>query len=59
MLYILITIIVQNGFTDKFYDNYETRKACNVAKIEALKHDNEVTKVTATCFKTKITRIIR
>jgi hypothetical protein len=54
-----MTIIIQNGITDKFYDNFNTSKECNVAKIEALKRDNEITKVRATCTKTKITRITR
>lgn len=59
MLYILVTVIIQNGFTDKFYDNYKTIKECNIAKKEALLHDNEVTRVTATCIKTKVTKVRR
>ena len=36
---------------DTFHDNFKTLKACNKARIEALKHDNSLTKVTAFCIR--------
>lgn len=51
MLYLLVTIVLQNGVTDILFDEYTTLKACNSARIEAKKHDNELTKVRAYCVK--------
>lgn len=51
MLYLLITIIIQNGTTTTFFDKEPSLKACKEARTEALKYDNEVTKVDAYCIK--------
>lgn len=51
MLYLLITISIQHGITDVFFEEYKTKKACVSDKKEALLHDNEVTKIRAYCIK--------
>jgi len=50
-MYLLITIIFQNGLYDTFYEPYKTNKACLKAKTETLRYNNELTKVTAYCIK--------
>lgn len=51
MLYLLITVIIQSGTTDIFFDEVKTEKECLEQKKEKLLHDNEITKVRAYCVK--------
>lgn len=51
MLYLLVTVIIQNGMTDIFFDEKPSLKACLKDRKESLKRDNELTKVRAYCIK--------
>lgn len=51
MFYLLVTVIIQNGMTDIFFDEVKSKKECLKQREEKLKHDNEVTKVRAYCIK--------
>ena len=49
MQYLLIVIVLQNGFQDRIDSFYKSKKACLEARTEALKHNNDLTKVKAKC----------
>lgn len=50
MIFILYVAIIQHGITEEFTTRYTSSKECESAKEEALKHDNEITRVAAFCF---------
>jgi hypothetical protein len=54
MYWFLIVVVIQHGTKESFSTRYDTFKECKAAKIEALKHDNSLTKVTAKCVKLKV-----
>ena len=51
MLYLLITIIVQNGNSQVLFTEYITQRGCISGKKEALMHDFGTTRVHAFCIK--------
>lgn len=50
-MYLLITIIIQTGITDVFFEEFRAKSNCLKERKEKLLHDNEVTKVAAYCIK--------
>jgi hypothetical protein len=51
MMYLLITVIIQHGQQEAFFTNFKNYKNCSIAREEAEKHNNEVTRVAAFCMK--------
>lgn len=49
MKFLLVLFVLQNGHKEKITTPYKDFVSCVIARHEALKHNNEVTKIKAYC----------